>query len=121
MFYHTLLAQLAWYQSLGFSALFALAVTVTFVSSELFKDEQEQAIREGFKGGVLTETAIKQETTRMTYRGVYNESVAFMQTDEARKMITDGFKEVLSQVIREMKKLEAGENIPTLSRILSTW
>lgn len=115
MFYHTLLAHLTWYQSLGFSALFALAVTVTFVSSELFKDEQEQAIREGFKGGALTEAAIKQETTRMTYRGVYNESVAFMQTDEARKMITDGFKEVLLQVIREMKKLEAGEDIPTLS------
>ncbi len=115
MFYHTLLDQLAWYQSLGFSALFALAVTVTFVSSELFKDEQEQAIREGFKGGSLTEAAIKQETTRMTYRGVYNESVAFMQTDEARKMIIDGFKEVLSQVIREMKKLEAGEDRPTLS------
>ncbi len=117
MFYHTLLASLDTFASLGISALFGLAVTVTFISSELFKDEQEQAIREGFKGGSLAEAAIKQETTRMTYRGVYNESVSFMQTDEARKMITDGFKDVLLQVMGEMKKLEGGQEVPALQRV----
>ncbi len=106
MFYHTLLVKLVWYHSLGLSALFALAVSVTFVSSELFKDEQEQAIREGFDGGSLAEAAIEQETRRMTYRGVFEQSTSFMQTQEANQMVTAGFKDVLSSVMRAMKRIE---------------
>ncbi|MGH2478624.1 MAG: hypothetical protein ACRDHW_03075, partial [Ktedonobacteraceae bacterium] len=50
LFYHEVLASLGQYQSIGVSALFALIVTGTFVSSELFKDVQEEAVRESFKG-----------------------------------------------------------------------
>src|SRR5579885_1551329 len=49
LFYHQMLASLGWYESIGVSALFALIVTGTFVSSELYKDLQEEAVREGFR------------------------------------------------------------------------
>lgn len=102
LFYHTILSNLPVYESIGLSALFALVVTGTFVSSELFKEVQEQAIKEGFAGGSLAESAIKQETKRLAYQGVYNHSMTYLDTQEATQMIQEGFKVILQEVIREL-------------------
>jgi hypothetical protein len=102
LFYHTILASIGEYQSIALSALFALAVTGTFVSSELFKDIQEQAIREGFAGGSLTDAAMKEETKRLSALAVHEGILEHMQSAEAQGKLKDAALTLLTGIISEL-------------------
>ncbi len=104
LFYHQMLASLGWYESIGVSALFALIVTGTFVSSELYKDLQEEAVREGFRGGSLSEEALREETYRQTNQAVAVEVSSYLTSQEAKTSITEAAKQVLGDVLSELRQ-----------------
>jgi hypothetical protein len=72
MFYHVALAGLGTWESIGVATLFPLVVTCTFISSELFKDIQEDAIKEGYTGGGLAGAAMHEEMDRLALQSVFN-------------------------------------------------
>jgi hypothetical protein len=102
LFYHAILSGLDPYQDYGLSALFALVVTGTFVSSELFKDIQEQAIREGFEGQ-LAETAIEKETRRLLTDVVHEQVAAYVASPEAREDLKEDTRAMLKDVMGEVR------------------
>ncbi|HET8846719.1 MAG TPA: hypothetical protein VFN35_34975 [Ktedonobacteraceae bacterium] len=103
LFYHTILAGLGSVESLVLAILFPLVVTGTFVSSEIHKDAQENAIREGFGGGDLTETAIRAETKLTSALAVHEHVLAYLEKPEAEQAIEDGAKHLLSDILAELR------------------
>ncbi len=107
LFYHQMLASLGWYESIGVSALFALIVTGTFVSSELYKDLQEEAVREGFRGGSLSEEALREETYRQTNQAVAVEVSSYLTSQGAKDSIREAAGQLLGDVLSELRKRSA--------------
>jgi hypothetical protein len=101
LFYHTILAGIGTYESLALSALFASVVTGTFVSSELFKDIQEHAIREGFAGGSLMDVAMREETKRLSAQVVHQGILDQMQAPEAQAELKQAALEMMRGIIGE--------------------
>lgn len=107
LFYHQLLASIGTYESIGVSVLFALMVAGTFVSSELYKDMQEEAVREGFKGGSLSEEALREEAYRQTNQAVADEVTAYLSSQDAKDIIKQTAEQVLHDVVSELRKRSA--------------
>ena len=107
LFYHQMLSSLGFYESIGISALFALIVTGTFVSSELYKDMQEEAVREGFRGGSLSEEALREETYRQTSQAVATEVGAYLTDQDAKNAIREAAAQLLSDVLSELNTKSA--------------
>ncbi|HVU68698.1 MAG TPA: hypothetical protein VHD63_16300 [Ktedonobacteraceae bacterium] len=103
LFYHTILAGLGQMESLALALLFPLVVTGTFVSSELHKDAQEEAIKEGFGGGALTETAIREETKLRSALAVHQHVLAYLEKPEAEQAIEAGARFLLHDILTELR------------------
>ncbi|HVT97686.1 MAG TPA: hypothetical protein VHE33_09275, partial [Acidobacteriaceae bacterium] len=103
LFYHTILAGLGQMESLALAILFPLVVTGTFVSSELHKDAQEEAIKEGFGGGALTETAIREETKLRSALAVHQHVLAYLEKPEAEQAIEAGARFLLRDILTELR------------------
>ncbi len=103
LFYHTILAGLGPVESLVLALLFPLVVTGTFVSSEIHKDAQEDAIREGFGGGALTETAIREETKLTSALAVHQHVLAYLEKPEAERAIEEGARHLLADILAELR------------------
>jgi hypothetical protein len=104
LFYHTILAGLGPLESLVLAILFPLVVTGTFVSSEIHKEAQEDAIREGFGGGALTETAIREETKLHSALAVHQKVMAYLEKPEAEQAMEEGAKYLLSDILAELRE-----------------
>ena len=104
LFYHTILAGLGPMESLVLAMLFPLVVTGTFVSSEIHKDAQEDAIREGFGGGALTEVAIREETKLNSALAVHQKVIAYLEKPEAEQAIEEGAKHLLTDILAELRE-----------------
>ncbi|MBO0794718.1 MAG: hypothetical protein J2P36_27720, partial [Ktedonobacteraceae bacterium] len=102
LFYHVILAGLGDVMSIALGVIFALAVTGNFVMSELHRADQEKAIRESFKGGGLTLTAIKEETTRITMGGILEDAKAYLSSPEAKERIKDAFLDLLDKSLTDI-------------------
>ncbi|MBO0792642.1 MAG: ABC transporter ATP-binding protein, partial [Ktedonobacteraceae bacterium] len=103
LFYHTILSGLGEIQSLAMSALFALVVTGNFVSSELFRDIQLQAIKEGFAGGALIDGAILEETQRRSALVVFEGILGQLQGEEAQAELKSAALTQLKQIIHKLQ------------------
>src|SRR5579883_2627767 len=103
LFYHTILAGLGPGESVVLAILFPLVVTGTFISSEIYKDAQEEAIKEGFGGGSLTETAIREETKLQSALAVHQKVVAYLAKPEAEQAIEAGAKSLLDDILSELR------------------
>lgn len=79
-------------------------MTGTFVASEIYKDAQEDAIKEGFGGGALTETAIREETKLQSTLAVYQKVVAYLEKPEAEQAIEAGAKSMLHDILAELRE-----------------
>lgn len=104
LFYHTILAGLGQAESIILAILFPLIVTGTFVASEIYKDAQEDAIKEGFGGGALTETAIREETKLQSALAVQQKVVAYLKKPEAEQAIEAGAKSLLHDILIELRE-----------------
>jgi len=104
LFYHTILAGLGAIESIILAVLFPLVVTGTFLSSEIQKDAQEEAIKEGFAGGALTETAIREETKLQSALAVHQKVVAYLEKPEAEQAIEAGAKSLLDDILTELSE-----------------
>ncbi|HEU5376974.1 MAG TPA: hypothetical protein VFV38_16210 [Ktedonobacteraceae bacterium] len=103
LFYHTILAGLGPVESLVLAILFPLVVTGTFVSSEMHKEAQEEAIKEGFGGGALTETAIRAETKLTSALAVHAQVLAYLEKPEAEQAIEEGARNLLTDILAELR------------------
>lgn len=119
LFYYQVLGSLGTYPSLVVSALFALIVTGTFVSSELFKDVQEEAVREGFRGGSLSEEALREETYRQTHQAVATEVTSYLASQNARDVIKKAASHLLDTVLVELRQRSA-ERVGLVTRVTDT-
>src|SRR5258707_2250770 len=104
LFYHTILAGLGQTESLVLAILFPLVVTGTFVSSEIHKKAQEEAIKEGFGGGALTETAIREETKLRSALAVHQHVMAYLEKPEAEQAIEAGATSLLHEILAELRE-----------------
>lgn len=104
LFYHTILAGLGQVESIVLAILFPLVVTGTFISSEIYKDAQEDAIKEGFGGGALTETAIREETKLHSALAVHQKVIAYLERPEAEQAIEEGAKHLLHDILAELRE-----------------
>lgn len=104
LFYHAILAGLGQIASSALSVVFTLAVTGTFVSSEVFKDLQEQAIREAFTNGHLAESAMRQETRMQSLWAVYANIGTYLKTAEALQVVADGGKLLVTGILEELRQ-----------------
>lgn len=103
LFYHTILAGLGPVESLVLAILFPLVVTGTFVSSETHKEAQEEAIKEGFGGGALTETAMRAETKLTSALAVHAQVLAYLEKPEAEQAIEEGARHLLTDILAELR------------------
>lgn len=104
LFYHSILAGLGPIASLVLSGIFTLAVTGTFVSSEVFKDLQSQAIRENFANGDLAESAMRQGTRMQSLWAVHDQVATYLQSPEARQAIAEGSKLLVTSILEEIRQ-----------------
>ena len=104
LFYHAILAGMGLLVSSALSAVFTLAVTGTFVSSEVFKDLQEQAIREAFTNGHLAESAMRQETRMQSLWAVYANIGTYLKTSEALQVVADSGKLLVASILEELRQ-----------------
>ncbi len=104
LFYHTILAGLGPLESLGLAVLFPLVVTGTFINSEIHKDAQEDAIKEGFGGGALTETAIREETKLQSALAVHQKVLSYLDKPEAEQDIEAGARSLVRDILRELRE-----------------
>lgn len=102
IFYHTILAFLPLIANIAVSGLFAFVISVTFVANEVFKDRQEEAIREGFLGGSLIDTAIREEVRRQSNKEIYTELIAYMSSPEAKAEIHKSAHKELLVILQGM-------------------
>lgn len=102
LFYHAILSNLGQVISIVLSAVFTLAVTGTFISSEVFKDLQEHAIREAFANGNLAESAMRQETRMQSLWAVYQQTSHFFQSSDAQRIIADGGKLLVTRILEDL-------------------
>ncbi len=102
LFYHAILGALGQVVSVLLSVVFTLAVTGTFISSEVFKDLQEQAIREAFANGNLAEGAMRQETRMQSLWAVYDQTQQFFQSPDALRVITEGGKLLVTSILADL-------------------
>lgn len=102
LFYHAILGSLGQVASICLSIIFTLAVTGTFISSEVFKDLQEQAIREAFANGNLAEGAMRQETRMQSLWAVYEQMGQFLQSPDALRVIAEGGKLLVTSILEDL-------------------
>lgn len=103
MFYHTVLAGLGAWESIGVAALFPFVVTCTFISSELFKDTQEEAIKEGYSGGGLADAALREETRRLSFQAVHDGIMFHFNDDEIQDELKLGTLGMLKDIITDLR------------------
>lgn len=104
IFYHIILAGLGQVWDMAASVVFPLVVTGTFISTELNKDEQEATIREGFGGGALAETAIREETKLQAFKAVSSKAIAYLDKPEAEKDIDAGTRILVQDILAELNE-----------------
>lgn len=109
LFYHTVLAGLGAWESSTVAALFPFVVTCTFVSSELFKGEQEQAIREGFTGGGLSDAALKEETRRLSFQAVSDGIMTHFSDPEIQAELKQETLGMLRDIVSQLRITEVNE------------
>ena len=102
LFYHAILGGLGPIVSVLLSVVFTLAVTGTFISSEVFKDLQEQAIREAFANGNLAEGAMRQETRMQSLWAVYGQTRQFFQSPDALRVIAEGGELLVTSILEDL-------------------
>ena len=90
--------------SLALAGIFSLAVTGTFVSSEVFKDLQEYAIRENFVNGSLAEAAMRQETRVQSLWAVYGHMETYLQSPDVQQVIAEGGKLLVTSILEELQQ-----------------
>jgi hypothetical protein len=103
MFYHTVLAGLGAWESIGVAALFPFVVTCTFISSELFKDTQEEAIKEGYSGGGLADAALREETRRLSFQAVHDGIMFHFNDTEIQEELKMGTLGMLKDIITDLR------------------
>jgi len=104
IFYHIILAGLGQIWDMAASVVFPLVVTGTFISTELNKDEQEATIREGFGGGALAETAIREETKLQAFKSVSSKALAYLDKPEAEQDINKGTRFLVQDILAELNE-----------------
>jgi hypothetical protein len=104
MFYHTVLAGLGNWQSIAVAALFPFVVTCTFVSSELFKEIQEEAIKEGYSGGGLADAALREETRRLSFQAVHDGILHHFNDAEIQQELKAGTMVMLKDIIVDLRE-----------------
>lgn len=104
LFYHVVLAGLGLLPDIAASIVFPLVVTGTFISTELNKDEQEATIREGFGGGALAETAIREETKLQAFKAVSSKAIAYLDKPEAERDIDAGTKILVQDILAQLNE-----------------
>lgn len=109
IFYHTILAFLPLIANIAVSGLFAFVISVTFVANEVFKERQEEAIREGFLGGSLIDTAIREEVRRQSNKEIYTELIAYMSSPEAKAEIHKSAHQELLVILQGMSAKTTNE------------
>jgi hypothetical protein len=126
LFYHTTLAGLGQWESIAVAALFPFVVTCTFISSELFKDIQEEAIREGYTGGGLADAALREETRRLSFQAVHDGMLHHFHDSEIQEELKLGTRDMLKDIIIDLRRTVSGTitapkegMLPTVSALLS--
>ena len=102
IFYHAVFSSLGM-ASYAISALLALVVTGTFVSNELHKEMQEQAIREGFAGGSLFDAALTVDTRRLSNQIVHEGILTHLQSEEAQEELKATSLAILKDIISTLR------------------
>lgn len=108
MFYHTVLSGLGQWESLVVAALFPFVVTCTFISSELFKDIQEEAIKEGYTGGGLADAALREETRRLSFQAVHDGILRHFHDPEIQQELKLGTMAILKDIIIDLRQTVSG-------------
>ncbi len=99
LFYHAIFTGLGNWQSLAISALFPFIITCTFISSELFKEAQEAAIKEGFTGGGLRDAAFREETRRLLFQATQDALLADLQDATVQEELRKKRQAVLLHIV----------------------
>ncbi|OLD63472.1 MAG: hypothetical protein AUF65_02180 [Chloroflexi bacterium 13_1_20CM_50_12] len=108
LFYHFILAGLGTWESLGVAALFPFIVTCTFISSELFRDIQEEAIKEGYTGGGLADAALREETRRLSFQAVHDGILHHFHDTEIQDELKLGTLAMLKDIIIDLRQTVSG-------------
>jgi hypothetical protein len=104
LFWHTLLASLALWINITVGTMFALAVSVTFVQSELLKRIKDDAIAEALRSGEMQNVMLKQQSEEMVLEMVVDTMASVKQDPNTLIEMGTGIKEELKTTIRTLTK-----------------
>lgn len=104
LFWHTLLASLALWLNITVGTMFALAVSVTFIQSELLKRIKDEAIKEALQSGEMQATMLKQQSAEMVLEMVVDTMAAVKQDPNTLIEMGTGIKEELKTTIQTLTK-----------------
>ena len=102
LFWHTLLASLALWLNITVGTMFALAVSVTFVQSELLKRIKDDAIAEALRSGEMQNVMLKQQSEEMVLEMVVDTMAAVRGDPNTLLEMGTGIKEELKTTIRTL-------------------
>src|SRR5947207_106224 len=102
LFWHTLLASLALWINITVGTMFALAVSVTFVQSELLKRIKDDAIAEALRSGEMQNVMLKQQSEEMVLEMVVDTMASVKQDPNTLIEMGTGIKEELKTTIRTL-------------------
>src|SRR5216110_323740 len=104
LFWHTLLSSLALWINITVGTMFALAVSVTFVQSELLKRIKDDAIAEALRSGEMQNVMLKQQSEEMVLEMVVDTMASVKQDPNTLIEMGTGIKEELKTTIRTLTK-----------------
>lgn len=102
LFWHTVLASLDLWLNLTIGTMFAMAVSVTFVQSELFKRIKDEAIGEALRSGEMQGIVLRQQSEAMVLEMVVDSMSAVKQDPQTLIEMGTGIKEELKTTIRAL-------------------
>lgn len=103
LFYHTVFGGLGELESFGVAALFPVVVSCTYISSELFRDVQEAAIKEGFGGGALTETAMKEVARQQVSHQLYGVLSTSLSSESLLAEIGEQCENIMRDAVQSLR------------------
>ena len=102
LFWHTVLSSLNIWLNATIGTMFALAVSITFVQSEILKRIKDDAIAEALKSSEMQNTMLKQQSDEMVLELVVD-SLAAVKADPATLIeMGTGIKDELRTAIRAL-------------------
>lgn len=120
LFWHTVLASLALWLNATIGTMFALAVSITFVQSEILKRIKDDAIAEALRSGEMQNTMLKQQSEEMVLELVVDSMAAVKADPNTLIEMGTNIKEELRIAIRALTQQTTARLIEDTSVYVDT-